>query len=388
MTDSNDVIEGGIAVLSSGTDDEGQTTVNGIALGENDITQGMAEKRTLWPGDVLEAAADGLAGKPLVRNHPGVEKTDDGVRLDPKPPIEEVVGEVTDSRYEEGVGILFQADVDDATIAEQIDRGRAEVSPVVGRQLGEFDDDLDAHPVEQITGFRDLGVVVDGASPSNSIQMGAATAMMADALSAAFGSDGDESSGDEPAESGTGNGGQSPDMDLTDKEKELIRQARATDDPVVVGSEDEETIKEYKQLDDPEIVEAEQVEALSEQVEGVRSVMADALVDRTGLGEETVASLGFDALMSEFSDDEGNLEADALVQSPEAGDPSDPDDGGDGDGGGDGDLDDDARGRIEEINEKLSYVGGSLPADRVEALREEACDLADTDDFDAALEVV
>lgn len=373
---TNDVIESGIAVLADGD----STVVHGVAIGENDITEGMSGKRTLWPGSALEDAAEELAGKPLVRDHPGAEKADGGVSVDAQPPIDSVVGEVTDAKYRDGVGLLFEAEVDDESLAEQIERGRADVSPIVARELGEFDDDHDAHTVDEIVGFRDLGVVSRGAAPSNDIQPGAATAMMAEALSSAFApQEQTESSSDGAAESAAGVN-ESSTMELTDGEERLVREARNADDPVVVESETEALADEFATYDDPEIVEKDAYEALGERVSGVRDVLAEALSEQTGLSEDAAKSLEFDALMGEFEDDDGNLDAEALVQSPETGQPDvDEQDTG---------LTDDDRERIEQIDAKLDALGESLPRDRVEALQSEAAELAGTDNYDAALEVL
>lgn len=201
MTDNDfDVPESGIAVLS----DADPTIVHGVAIGEGDRTTGMSGVETEWPSGPLKEAAGMLKGKPLVKNHPGVTKDDSGLQVDSQPPIEDVIGKVTDSKYRDGVGLLFEAEVDDEDIANQIERGRADVSPVVARSLRQTDNGT--HVVESIDGFRDLGVVTSGASPSNSIQTGAA-AMMAEALQASFGGSlADEQQSDEPAESGTDDG--------------------------------------------------------------------------------------------------------------------------------------------------------------------------------------
>jgi len=62
--------------------------------------------------------------------------------------------------------------------------------------------------------------------------------------------------------------------------------------------------------------------------------------------------------------------------------------GGDGGDGANAALEDGGRERIEEIDQKLAALGSSLPESRKEELREEACDLAGTDDYEAALEAI
>jgi hypothetical protein len=186
-------------------------------------------------------------------------------------------------------------------------------------------------------------------------------------------------------------------MDLTDKEQELVAAARQKDDPTVVEAEvrdrlseleeeideHEEIIEEAAEVGDPEVMDAEEAEAMRERVAIVEEMMAEALTEDLGLREATVEAMSFDAMAAEFQTDDGDLDVEALTQTPESG--SGPTGGG---GSGGGGLTDEDRDRIEEIDEKLSTVGNSLPDARVEALQDEAAELADADDYDAALEVL
>ena len=110
--------------------------------------------------------------------------------------------------------------------------------------------------------------------------------------------------------------------------------------------------------------------------------MAEALTEEKGLRDATVEAMSFDAMAAEFETDEGDLDVEALTQMPESG--SGPTGGS---GGSSGPTDEDIE-RIEEIDTKLSSVGNALPDERVEALRDEAAELADADDYDGALEVL
>lgn len=184
-------------------------------------------------------------------------------------------------------------------------------------------------------------------------------------------------------------------MDLTDKEQELVAAARQTDDPTVVEAEvldrlteleeqlneHEDVIAEAADLDEPEVVDAEQAEAMRERVAIVEEMMAEALTEQKGLREATVEAMSFDAMAAEFQTDEGDLDVEALTQSPETG--SGPSTG----SGGNGPTDEDIE-RIETIDQKLSVMRHSLPDERVEALQQEATDLAGADDYESALEVL
>lgn len=184
--------------------------------------------------------------------------------------------------------------------------------------------------------------------------------------------------------------------DLTDKEQELVAAARQKDDPMVVEAEvperltdleeqideHEELIEEAADLEDPTVQSAEEAEAMAERVAIVEEMMAEALTEQKGLREATVEAMSFDAMAAEFESDEGDLDVEALTQNVESGSGST--------GTGDGDTgptDDDVE-RIQEINQRIEALGGSMPADHREQLKEEAAELAGTDDYDAALEVL
>jgi len=89
----------------------------------------------------------------------------------------------------------------------------------------------------------------------------------------------------------------------------------------------------------------------------------------------------FEALAAEFETDDGDLDVEALTQSPETGS-------GPTGGGTDVSPDEEDLERIDEIDTKLTHVGSALPDSRIEALRDEAAELADADDYEGALEVL
>lgn len=132
-------------------------TVHGVAIGEGDVTY-HEDAVKVWPAEALRAAAQTLVGVPLNKNHE--EKR-----------VESVIGEVVDAAYEEGVGVVFEAEVDDKTIATQITRGRLEVSiHAVHRAAGRDDD---GRLIVSDVRFLDLSVVPRGAAPSNYVESGA-----------------------------------------------------------------------------------------------------------------------------------------------------------------------------------------------------------------------
>lgn len=396
----HDILESsGIATPTEALTESDGITVSGVALGEGDTTTGMSGKTTRWPADTLRDAADTLHGKPITKQlgegHVGAESTDDGVQVSSNVPLEAKVGEVTDARYEDGVGIVWRGEVKDEAMAEKVEQGLAEVSPVVSRDIEPVDGEDGLYEASEIHGFRDLGLVANGAAPSNSIQPGgsAVAALSADALAQVF---------DEPAESGTDTLDDDPDgastegsdtsgdtMELNENEEELVAASRTLDDPAVIENEDAQRLNDNAELlsdaqntDDPVILAESEHDGLTGKVESVRGAMEEALAERTDLKESTIEALEFDALCAEFENEDGELDAEALVQTPETGDTDDPED------EPNEALSGDDKDRIEQIDTKLSQLSHSLPDSRVDALREEACELAGEDEYDDALEVL
>lgn len=331
-----DVVESGIAVLAGADDEQSDaTTVHGVAIGEDDITTGMSGKRTRWPPEVLRDGAEKLIGKPIVTDHPGAEKTDEGVRVDGQPPLESKVGEVTDARYVEGRGLVWEGSVADPEAAQQIERGLADVSPIVARDIQpiESDDGDDLFEATSIQGFRDLGLVSQGAAPSNSVATGTA-ALWADALAAAWGDDPADVEGDSDDPPGASSSGRDTDdtngsddtdnttmgddtPDITDEERALLD---AVEDPAAAR----EALATHDDYDEPHLMEQTEFDALQDELDTVREMYAEALAEEWGTDpEKLVERFDVDALREEFEDDEGNLDVDALVQSPETAEPGD-----------------------------------------------------------------
>lgn len=147
--------------VSEELNDNESYTVHGIALGADDITLGSSGIKKMWPSVELEKAADTLTGKNLVIDHDNS--------------VNGVVGRVTKAGYKEGTGIVYEAELFDAELAEKVNNGLLEVS-IRGYHTDvddlEEDPDTGAKIVTNIT-FDNLSIVPDGASPSNSIEMGA-----------------------------------------------------------------------------------------------------------------------------------------------------------------------------------------------------------------------
>lgn len=143
-------------------------TVHGVAIGADEITLGQNGAK-FWPTEELRQAAQSLIGVPLNKNHDDKH-------------VESVIGEVVNADFVEDVGIVFEAEVDEESIATKIARGRLEVS-VHALHVNGGETDEGAMLVENIR-FVDLSVVPRGASPSNYVEAGESSSEALASLSA------------------------------------------------------------------------------------------------------------------------------------------------------------------------------------------------------------
>jgi len=147
----------GVARCEALDDQSEPYTVHGVAIGANEVTHGQNGAK-FWPDTELASAVESLVGVPLTKNH------DDTT-------VESVVGEVIDAGFEPDVGIVFEAEIDDAELATKVARGRLEVSVHALHSDGgrTRDDEIIVEDVR----FLDLSLVPRGGSPSNYVEAGA-----------------------------------------------------------------------------------------------------------------------------------------------------------------------------------------------------------------------
>jgi hypothetical protein len=157
--------------------------------------------------------------------------------------------------------------------------------------------------------------------------------------------------------------------DLTETEQAVLAAAEGLESPA-------EALEKYAAAEQPTVVESDEYESLKENVESVRGVMEDALCERTDLKKETVEALDFEALRAEFETEDGELDAEALVQSPESQQP-DPTD---------------AEALSDEANvEKAEALYQDYQSDLLsgtDRLEEDIVDALGVDDFETAEEVL
>ncbi|NGM69188.1 hypothetical protein G6M89_09240 [Natronolimnobius sp. AArcel1] len=286
---------------------EGQSepyTVHGVAIGANEVTHG-ANGPKFWPAEELRRAVQSLVGVPLTKNH-----DDDRV--------ESVVGEVIDAGFEPGVGIVFEAEVDDEDLATKISRGRLEVSVHAlhrdGGRTGEGE--LIVEDVQ----FLDLSLVPRGGSPSNFVEAGESPSEVLASLST-----------DEVAEileeSGSGSDTEHESMtdDDTDEPEEEALEAdepesnAETEEAEVEADETEEAEVESDETEaDADLEEAElrdevqslraENQELRKELQSVRLEYAEQLSEGSPFeAAELAEKFSFDELREKFDEAEASL---------------------------------------------------------------------------------
>jgi len=171
MTDPHDeehaeTLAGGVASID---EDDEDRKVRIVPLGEGDTTRGGSGKETYWDREVLKDAVDSGAfdGAKLLKGRPGEGHKDMLEQADP----DEIVGSAGEFEYEDGVGPVSEnAEVLDDHLADLVDAGLVEVSPDMWRVLGEYDEDLGAHRVDEILDVPYITILDRGASAGASIE--------------------------------------------------------------------------------------------------------------------------------------------------------------------------------------------------------------------------
>lgn len=159
--------------ISQTSNDDDLTPIHGVAIGANDVTVGhLSGDKKKWTPEVLEGAASTLVGKEIVVDHENRS-------------AREVVGEVSNARFEEGKGIIYEGFIDDEDLARKIGHGWLEVSPRIFHSVDMEEKDGIFIP-KKIYKIDNLSIVSRGASPSNSVDLGEHSELSAEELQSAF----------------------------------------------------------------------------------------------------------------------------------------------------------------------------------------------------------
>jgi hypothetical protein len=307
---------------------DGQTepyTVHGVAIGEGDTTYGENGPK-FWPAEELRAATQSLVGVPLTKNH-----DDDRV--------ESVIGEVVDAGYEAGLGVVFEAEVDDEEIATKIARGRLEVSIHALHTRG--GQTQDGEMIVENVRFADLSVVPRGASPTNYVEAGpseALASLSADEMSELIGHESDAATSHDSTMTDTDSEptDEAPEAeaeaseanaDTTEADEADVEEAVAEDAEPDTGDADEAEASE--DVDEASNEEAKlrgkieelraENEELRQELHSVRLEYADTLAEASPFeAEELAERFTFDELQERFEESEASLTGGAEVDETSA----------------------------------------------------------------------
>lgn len=154
--------------------------IRGVAIGAGDVTTGQSGVETRWPAGVLEDTAEALAGdEAKVVKGPGGEQGPHW-EMDEQVPADQIVGSVSFD-FREGIGLTYEGEIVDESLAQKIDAGLVDVSPDMWRRLDEQHGDGPAE-VSEIVGIPRLTVVDQGAGPSATVEVAGGQAALAEYL--------------------------------------------------------------------------------------------------------------------------------------------------------------------------------------------------------------
>lgn len=159
--------------ISDERTEDGLLKIHGVALGDNDITRGAKSgERKIWRPEVLQESGSFLEGKDIVVDHENQS-------------ARETIGRVTDAKYQEGTGIIYQGVVQDDELEPKIKHGWLDVSPKLVHS-SEMEDVAGVQAPTEIYDFPNLSVVRQGASPSNELKAGESDELSVEELQSAF----------------------------------------------------------------------------------------------------------------------------------------------------------------------------------------------------------
>jgi hypothetical protein len=152
---------------------ENNQIISGVAIGVDDITRGLSGDQKVWRADELKQAAASLEGTPVNPLHSQSE-----------------VGEVVRAGFNPDRGVIYEAELEDESLAEQVADGQLEVS-IEARHAdgGRVETDRGEAMLATDIQFTGMALVQRGAAPSASATAGEAAALSVADITAALESD-------------------------------------------------------------------------------------------------------------------------------------------------------------------------------------------------------
>ena len=150
----------------AGLADDSEQIISGVAVGVDDVSRGLSGDQKIWTAEELRAAAASLEGTPVNPLH-----------------SEQDVGEVVRAGFDPDRGVIYEAELNDASLAGQASDGHLEVS-IEARHAdgGTVETDRGEAMLATNIQFTGLSLVQRGAAPSASASAGEAAALSATAI--------------------------------------------------------------------------------------------------------------------------------------------------------------------------------------------------------------
>ncbi|WP_330633710.1 hypothetical protein [Halocatena halophila] len=275
---------------NSSSDDAYPTRI--VPVGEGDTTVGLSGKETYWDRDTLKKAVEQGAfdGAKILKGSSGDGHKDMLSLADP----DSIIGSVDSWRYEDGVGPVGEGPVLDEHMAKLIEHGLIEVSPDMWRELGDYDEDLEAYRVDQLTSVPYLTLVDRGAGNRTVIEPARAEAL-------GFTEWEDESESAEPAESGRDTDNSEQDMTNKEELQEQLAAAKAEleqkEEAIENHEEQIQQLEESKSELESDLTEVketveekdERIDTLESENKPLRQMLSERVADGAALSPEQVA---------------------------------------------------------------------------------------------------
>jgi len=140
---------------------ESEQVISGVAVGVGDVTRGLSGDQKVWTAEELREAAESLEGTPVNPLHSQAD-----------------VGEVVRAGFDPDRGVVYEAELEDPDLAEQVADGGLEVS-IEARHAdgGTVETDRGEAMRASDIQFTGMALVQHGAAPSASASPGEAAAL-------------------------------------------------------------------------------------------------------------------------------------------------------------------------------------------------------------------
>lgn len=314
-------------------------TISGIAIGEGDVTRGESGIEKRWTRDALKPAVDSLEGRPLVKDH---DNSTDGV-----------VGEVSRTAYQDQVGIIYQAELYDESLADKVKNGLLEVS-IRGyhSDISEMQEDDEGRKIVEDLVLDNLSIVPTGAAPSNTVSIGESQSISAAECAGLLAEEGDDDGvelenqstmSDESCTFSKSHSSDTSDTSDTTDTSFNNRQNMTMEESTDKAEETQELEELQERIEDLE----DENESLRSEVETVRMEYAEDLAETSPFDAEELSDKFTVGELSEKAAEIETTELDESEPVPQTGTPDEEE-------LSTSDEDDDKLEEIEELEEKVA----------------------------------